>query len=104
MLLAALEAEVAAYIQGHQAERDKSGRALVVRHRKAKEREIQCGAGSLKVKAPGVKYKRPARKFTSNILPPYLGRSPRLETAFPVLYLRGISTGDFKPALSVLLG
>ena len=48
--------------------------------------------------------KRPGQKFSSNILPPYLRRSPRLETAVPILYLRGLSTGDFKPALSALLG
>jgi putative transposase len=104
MLLAALEAEVETYIQTHKSERDKSGRALVVRHGKAKKRKIQCGAGSIEVQAPRVKDKRPDKKFTSNILPPYLRRSPQLETAVPVLYLRGLSTGDFKPALSVLLG
>jgi transposase-like protein len=104
MLIAALEAEVEAYIQDHKSERDKVGQALVVRHGKAKERKIQCGAGSIKVQAPRVRDKRSGRKYTSNILPPYLRRSPRLATAVPVLYLRGLSTGDFKPALSVLLG
>ncbi|MCA9926184.1 MAG: IS256 family transposase [Anaerolineales bacterium] len=104
MLIAALEAEVEAYIQTHKSERDKSGRAMVVRHGKAKERKIQCGAGSMEIQAPRIKDKRPDQKFTSNILPPYLRRSPQLETAVPVLYLRGLSTGDFKPALSVLLG
>ena len=104
MLVAALEAEVEAYIQAHKSERDKSGRALVVRHGKARKRKIQCGAGSIEVQAPRVKDKRPEQKFSSNILPPYLRRSPQLETAVPVLYLRGLSTGDFKPALSVLLG
>ena len=97
MLIAALEAEVEAYIQAHKSERTKAGQARVVRHGKAKERKIQCGAGSIKVQAPRVKDKRPGRKFTSNILPPYLRRSPRLETAVPVLYLQGLSTGDFKP-------
>lgn len=104
MLIAALEAEVAAYIQTHKSERDRSGRALVVRHGKARERKIQCGAGSIEVQAPRVRDKRPGQRFSSHILPPYLRRSPRLETAVPVLYLRGLSTGDFKPALSVLLG
>jgi putative transposase len=104
MLIAALEAEVEIYIQAHQSERDKTGRALVVRHGKAQERKIHCGAGSINVQAPRVNDKRPGKKFTSHILPPYLRRSPRLETAVPILYLRGLSTGDFKPALSVLLG
>lgn len=104
MLMAALEAEVEAYIQAHKEERDGSGRAMVVRHGKSQERTIQSGAGSLKIKTPRVKDKRPGEKFTSNILPPYLRRTPQLETTVPILYLRGLSTGDFKPALSALLG
>jgi putative transposase len=104
MLVAALEAEVAAYIQTHRSERDRNGRALVARHGKAQKRKIQCGAGSIEVQAPRVRDKRSGQRFSSHILPPYLRRSPRLETAVPVLYLRGLSTGDFKPALSVLLG
>lgn len=104
MLMAALEAEVTAYIEAHQEERDAGGRALVVRNGKGKERTVQCGAGSLKIKTPRVNDQRPGEKFTSQILPPYLRRTPRLETAVPVLYLRGLSTGDFKPALSALLG
>ena len=58
----------------------------------------------MKVETPRVYDKRPGEKFSSNILPPYLRRSPQLETAVPVLYLRGLSTGDFQPALSALLG
>ena len=104
MLIAALEAEVEAYIQAHNTERDQAGRAMVVRHGRAQERTIQCGAGSMQIQTPRVNDKRPGQKFSSNILPPYLRRSPQLETAVPVLYLRGLSTGDFKPALSALLG
>lgn len=104
MLIAALEAEVAAYIQAHKGERDKQGHALVVRNGHGQERTIHCGAGTLKVKAPRVHDQRPDQRFSSRILPPYLRRSPRLETAVPVLYLRGLSTGDFRPALSALLG
>lgn len=104
MLIAALEAEVEAYIQAHNTERDKAGRAMVVRHGRAQERTIQCGAGSMQIQTPRVNDKRPGQKFSSSILPPYLRRSPQLETAVPILYLRGLSTGDFKPALSALLG
>ena len=104
MLAAALEAEVAAYIQAHQAERDEAGRALVVRHGKGQERTIQSGAGQIKLRAPRVNDKRPGEKFSSAILPPYLRRSPQLESAVPILYLRGLSSGDFKPALAALLG
>ena len=104
MLIAALEAEVAEYIEAHEAERDACGRAQVVRNGKGQERTLECGAGSLQIKAPRVNDKRPGERYSSRILPPYLRRSPQLETAVPVLYLRGLSTGDFKPALSALLG
>ncbi len=104
MLEAALEAEVDSYIQQHQAERDDAGHALVVRNGKSQERPIHTGAGVLPIKAPRVNDKRAGQKFSSMILPPYMRRAPRLEEAVPVLYLRGLSTGDFSEALTVLLG
>jgi len=58
----------------------------------------------LKIRAPRVHDKVPDQHFTSAILPPYLRRAPQLESALPVLYLRGLSTGDFRPALAALLG
>ncbi len=104
MLALALQAEVDEYIRRHEGERDKSGHALVVRNGHSRERTIQCGAGELKMQAPRVYDKRLGHKFTSSILPPYMRKSPRLEEAVPILYLRGLSTGDFGPALSALLG
>jgi putative transposase len=104
MLIAALEAEVDEYISRHSQERDEADHALVVRNGRSQERTIHCGAGSLKVRAPRVHDKRPGQKFTSSILPPYMRKTPRLEEAVPVLYLRGLSTGDFQEALSALLG
>lgn len=104
MLEAALQAEVENYIQRHNQERDEKGHALVVRNGLALERTVQCGAGQIKVKAPRVHDKRDGQKFTSNILPPYMRKTPRLEEAVPILYLRGLSTGDFQEALSALLG
>lgn len=104
MLMAALEAEVESYISQFLAERDESGHALVVRNGYAQERTLRTGAGSLRVKAPRVNDKRLDQQFTSKILPPYLRKAPQLESALPVLYLRGLSTGDFKEALSALLG
>lgn len=104
MLAAALQAEVDEYVQRHGDKRDENGHALVVRNGRARERTVQCGAGQLKVRAPRVHDKRPEQKFTSRILPPYMRKSPRLEEAVPVLYLRGLSTGDFGPALAALLG
>lgn len=104
MLETALSAEVEAYIQQHQDARDEAGLAQVVRNGKSQERTIRTGAGVLKITAPRVNDKRDGQKFTSAILPPYMRRTPRLEEAIPVLYLRGLSTGDFKEALATLLG
>lgn len=104
MLAAALEAEVETYIKHHQRERDEEGRALVVRNGHAKTRKIHCGAGELEVTAPRVNDKRAGKRFSSRIMPPYMRKSPQLEEAVPVLYLRGLSTGDFTEALGALLG
>ncbi|MCA9933285.1 MAG: transposase, partial [Anaerolineales bacterium] len=104
MLEAALEAEVENYLQRHRQERDENGHALVVRNGRAQERTVHCGAGQLKLRAPRVHDKRDGKSFTSSILPPYMRKTPRLEEAVPVLYLRGLSTGDFQEALSALLG
>ena len=62
------------------------------------------GAGSVKIRAPRVDDRRQGVRFTSQILPPYMRRSPRLEEALPALYLRGLSTGDFAEVLPILLG
>lgn len=104
MLEAALQAEVDEYIRRHSQERDENGHALVVRNGRSQERAIRCGAGTLKVKAPRVHDRRSGQKFSSNILPPYMRKTPRLEEAVPVLYLRGLATGNFQEALSALLG
>jgi transposase-like protein len=104
MIAAALEAEVEEYIQKMQDLRDEEGHALVVRNGKAKERTVTMGAGVVKLQAPRVHDRRPEHRFTSRILPRYMRRSPRLEEALPILYLRGLSTGDFSEALPVLLG
>ena len=70
---------------------------------------MTCGAGTLAVPAPRVNDKRVAadgqrQRFTSRILPPYMRRSPKVAEVLPILYLRGLSTGDFREALPVLLG
>ena len=104
MLEAVLQTEVDEYIRRHSQERDENGHALVVRNGRTRERAIHSGAGTLKIAAPRVHDKRVGHKFTSNILPPYMRKTPRLEEAVPVLYLRGLATGDFQEALSALLG
>lgn len=104
MIVAALELEVDQYVQQLRHLRDESDRALVVRNGHARERAVQLGAGPVKVRAPRVDDRRPDHRFSSKILPPYMRRSPRLDEALPVLYLRGLSTGDFSEALAALLG
>jgi transposase-like protein len=105
MIAAALEVEVAEYVEALRHHRDENGHALVVRNgRSHHERTVQMGAGSIKIQAPRVNDRRPEHTFHSRILPPYMRRSPRLEEAVPVLYLRGLSTGDFSEALEALLG
>ena len=109
MLVKAVEAEVAAYIEAHQHDVGEDGRRLVVRNGHARQRTIVSGAGQLKIQAPRVDDRRIDEqgrrfRFTSQILPPYLRRTKSVEELIPWLYLKGISTGDFSEALEALLG
>ena len=108
MLAAALDEEVAHYIEAH-ADSRADGRRLVVRNGRAQSRTVTCGAGTMRVRAPRVNDQRvddegKRQRFTSRILPPYMRRSPQVAEVLPLLYLRGLSTGDFREALPVLLG
>jgi len=109
MLMAALKAESDAYVGRHGGERDEHGHALVVRNGRAPTRKITLGAGTVEVQAPRVNDRRRDEqghrlRFTSQILPPYMRRSPKVAEVLPILYLRGLATGDFRPALEALLG
>jgi len=104
MIAAALELEVEEYLERTKHLQDENGHAIAVRNGRAKERTILMGAGSIKLRTPRVHDRREKESFTSLILPPYMRRSPRLEEALPVLYLRGLSTGDFTEGLAALLG
>jgi len=104
MIVAALELEVEQYVERLHHLRDENGHAVVVRNGKAEPRTVSLGAGSIEFQAPRVNDRRVDHRFTSRILPPYMRRSPRLNEALPVLYLRGLSTGDFEEAIPVLLG
>jgi putative transposase len=104
MIAAALELEVEEYTEKLRHLRDENGHALVVRNGKAKPRTVSLGAGPVELQAPRVDDRRPDHRFTSRILPPYMRRSPRLDDALPVLYLCGLSSGDFEEAIPVLLG
>jgi transposase-like protein len=104
MLETALEFEVADYVTRHKNARDEAGKALVVRNGYGKERGVTLGSGTVDVSAPRVNDKREGKKYTSNILPPYMRRSPNVESLLPVLYLKGLSTNDFRDALCNILG
>lgn len=109
MLMLALEAEVAAYVERHAGAVDAEGHRQVVRNGHARPRPVTLGCGTVEVSAPRVNDRRTdeegnRQRFTSEILPPYMRRSPKVDEVLPVLYLRGLSTGDFQEALPILLG
>jgi transposase-like protein len=104
MLGEALQAEADEYVERHARERDDAGRSLVVRNGKGQPRKVTMGCGTVEIEAPRVHDRREDQRFTSEILPPYMRRSPKVSEVLPVLYLRGLSTGDFREALPILLG
>mgnify|MGYP002651225384 CR=1 FL=1 len=110
MLAAALKAEVAAYIDAHAGELDESGRRLVVRNGSHAGREVLTAAGAVAVTAPRVNDKRidadtgERQRFSSAILPAWARKSPQMTEVLPLLYLHGLSTSDFGPALEQFLG
>lgn len=104
MLGHALQAEADDYVERHAGERDGGGRSMVVRNGKGQPRKVTMGCGTVEIEAPRVHDRREEEKFTSQILPPYMRRSPKVSEVLPVLYLRGLSTGDFREALPILLG
>jgi transposase-like protein len=110
LLAQAVEAEVAEFLAKHAGLKTEDGRARVVRHGRLPEREVLTGIGPVAVRQPRVRDRAaaaddPARiRFTPAILPPYVRRSKSVETLLPILYLKGISTGDFSEALAALLG
>ena len=93
-----------AYIAKLRHLRDEHDHALVVRNGKGQARTLTLGVGPIELRAPRVNDQRLRQRFSSRILPSYMRRSPRLEEALPILYLRGLSTGDFSEVLPVLLG
>jgi putative transposase len=110
ILAAALQAEVAAYIDAHASEVDDNGRRLVVRNGSHREREVLTAAGAVRVTAPRVNDKRidadtvERQRFSSAILPAWSRKSPQMTEVLPLLYLHGLSTSDFGAALEQFLG
>ena len=110
MLAAALQAEVAAYIDANACEVDANGYRLVVRNGFHQPREVLTAAGAVPVRAPRVNDKRidaetgERRRFCSAILSAWARKSPQVGQVLPLLYLHGLSSSDFGPALEQFLG
>jgi transposase-like protein len=110
MLAVALETEVHAYVTSFADERDDQGHRLVVRNGHAVARSLVTGAGSVEVRAPRVDDRRvdeetgKRMRFRSSILPPWARKSPKVAEVLPLMYLHGMSSGDFAPALEEFFG
>ena len=104
MLAVALLAERRAYLEANATELDATGHRLVVGNGYARPREVVTGAGAVEVTAPRVDDRREGQRFSSAILPAYMRKSPKVTEVLPILYLRGLSTGDFAPALGEFFG
>ena len=108
LLAQAVEAEVAVLLGVHAGELTADGRQRLVRHGFLPKREIMTGIGPVAVRCPRVRDRvglgSQRIRFSSAILPPYARRSKSLEVLLPILYLKGISTGQFEEALVALLG
>lgn len=104
LLSQALSLEVEDYIQQYSEEVDENGRRLVVRNGVARSRSVTLGSGAVDIQCPRVDDRREGEKFLSSILPPYLRKSPKVESLLPILYLKGLSTSSFKSALAAFLG
>jgi transposase-like protein len=109
MLAVAMGVEADAFVAQHSGVALPDGRQRVVRHGHGPMRRIQTGVGPLEVQRPKVRDRADVPeaekiRFTSVILPRWARRSKSLDALLPVLYLRGISTGDFQEALAGLLG
>ena len=110
MLAAALFAEVAAHVEALRGEVDADGHRLVVRNGFHEPREVMTAAGAVPVRQPRVNDKRideatgERQRFSSAILPAWSRKSPRVAEVLPLLYLHGLSSSDFGPALEQFLG
>jgi putative transposase len=110
MLAVALEAEVDAYLAELVDERDEEGHRLVRRNGHAKAREIQTVAGAVEIRQPRVNDRRVDPEsggkmaFKSSLIPPWCRKSPKVTEVLPLLYLHGLSSGDFIPALEAFFG
>ena len=113
LLAQAVEAEAEAFLAEMKGLRLPDGRERVVRHGHGPERLVQTGIGPVPVRRVKIRDRGAGTgadegaeriRFTSAILPRWARRTRSLDALLPVLYLRGVSTGDFGEALAALLG
>ncbi|RIK04263.1 MAG: IS256 family transposase [Acidobacteria bacterium] len=110
MLAAALRAEADGYVEALSGEVDEDGRRLVVKNGYHRARKVATVAGAVEIEAPRVNDRRvdpesgERARFSSAIVPPWCRKSPKVVELLPLLYLHGLSTGDFVPALGNFLG
>ena len=110
LLAQAIEAEADAFLAAMKAERLADGRERIVRHGHGPERQVQTGIGPVAVQRPKLRDRAVHEagadriRFTSAILPRWSRRTRSLDALLPILYLRGVSMGDFQEALAALLG
>ncbi len=109
LLAQAVEMEAKLFLAAMQDLRLPDGRARLVRHSHGPEREIQTGIGPVpvsrvRIRDRGASDPADRVRFSSNILPKWARRTRSLDARLPVLYLRGVSPGDFQEALAALLG
>jgi putative transposase len=108
LIAQAVEAEFETFLTSNGSLLLPDGRQRVVRHGHDPVRAIQTGIGPIDVQKPKARDRGTAGgeriRFTSNILPKWARRTKSLDALLPVLYLRGISAGDFQEALAALLG
>jgi transposase-like protein len=109
LLAQAVEMEAAAFLAAMNGLKLPDGRDRLVRHGHGPARTIQTGIGAVEVARVKIRDRAAASdgeriRFTSAILPLWARRTKSLDALLPVLYLRGISTGDFQEALAALLG
>ena len=105
LLAQAIEEEVSLFLSRYAASTEANGDATIVRNGYLPKRNIQTGIGSIAVKVPRTRDRsRSGIKFSSQLVLPYLRRTKNIEDLLPVLYLKGISTGDFGNALTSIVG
>lgn len=108
MLVTALEQEVNDFIEKHRSLKDDEGHQAVVRNGYHPKRVLQTGIGDIPIQQPRVDDRalidKKEERFTSDILPKFMRRTPSVETLLPVLYLQGLSSNKFSTALESILG